>query len=73
MIRLFRKNPQPQPAAVDPAVFAAGLLAFAADVEAGNAFALDCIGPRGELPVLPEEWATYPKWRVADEPPARAA
>lgn len=73
MIRIFRKTPQPQPAPVDPAAFAAGLRAFADDVEAGNSFALDCISPRGELPTMPEEWASYPTWRVADEPSARAA
>ncbi|MFI6856519.1 hypothetical protein [Streptomyces sp. NPDC050416] len=64
MFRRFRRTPQPQPPAVDPAAFAAGLRAFADDVEAGDSFALDCIGPRGELPHTPEGWAAYPTWMI---------
>lgn len=62
MFRLFRQTPKPQPAPVDPASVAAGLRAFAADLDAGDSFALDCIGPRGEMPSTPEEWAAYPTW-----------
>jgi hypothetical protein len=64
MLRLFRKTPNPPPRAIDPATFAAGLRAFANDIDAGDSFALDCIGPRGELPSTPEEWAAYPAWSV---------
>lgn len=64
MFRLFRKTPNPQPQAVDPAAFAAGLRAFADDIDAGDTFALDCIGPQGELPSTSEQWATYPTWSV---------
>ncbi|MCX4592363.1 hypothetical protein OG819_22300 [Streptomyces sp. NBC_01549] len=60
MFRRFRKTPNPQPQAVDPATFAAGLRAFADDIDAGDTFALDCIGPRGELPSTPGQWAAYP-------------
>jgi hypothetical protein len=39
---------------------AAGLRAFADDLDAGDSFALDCIGPRGEMPHFEDEWADYP-------------
>lgn len=64
MLRLLRKTPKPQPTPVDPAAVAAGLRTFAADLEAGDTFALDCIGPRGELPHTPEGWAAYPTWSI---------
>jgi hypothetical protein len=33
---------------------------FAADLLAGDTDALDCLTGQGELPLLPEDWATYP-------------
>lgn len=66
MLRLFRKTPQPQPQpqppAVDVAAVIAGLRTFADDLEAGDSFALDCIGPHGEMPVTAAGWAAYPTW-----------
>lgn len=61
---MFRKKPKPQPAPVDPAAVAAGLRTFAQDIEAGDTFALDCLGPGAELPAAPEEWAAYPTWSI---------
>lgn len=60
MFRPFRKTPKPQPPAVDPAAVAAGLRAFADDLEAGDSFALESLTPRGEMPHTGHEWAEYP-------------
>lgn len=60
MRSLFRREPrQPEPP-VSAAAVAAGLRAFAADLDAGDTDALDCLTGQGELPLLPEDWADYP-------------
>lgn len=57
---MFRKKTRPQPSAVDPAAVAAGLRAFAHDLDAGDTFALDCLGSRADMPSTAEGWAAYP-------------
>ncbi|MET9376263.1 hypothetical protein ABZX98_19255 [Streptomyces sp. NPDC002992] len=59
---MFRsRKPRPAPAPhPTPAQIAAGLRAFAADLEAGDALAVDMAGPRGEMPMDGIEWAAYP-------------
>lgn len=59
MFARFRKN-RPVRIAVDPAAVAEGLRVFAADLEAGDSFALEALTDRGELPTTAEEWADYP-------------
>jgi hypothetical protein len=55
-----RRAPKPQPAPVDPGKVAAGLRAFADDLDAGDTFALESLTPRGEMPHSEHEWAAYP-------------
>ncbi|WP_329126078.1 hypothetical protein [Streptomyces sp. NBC_01353] len=56
-----RKNtkPAPAPEAVATAVIA-GMRAFIADLEDGELLAVDAIGPTGEMPFTPGQWAAYP-------------
>ncbi|MFK0120792.1 hypothetical protein [Streptomyces sp. NPDC090994] len=56
------RRPQPQPTtpAPDVTAVAAGLRAFADDLDAGDAWALECLGETGELPHDAREWAEYP-------------
>jgi hypothetical protein len=59
-VRLLRRKPRPAPVTVAPEAVVIGLRTFAADLEAGDTFALDCLGPRAEMPWGAEEWADYP-------------
>lgn len=59
-MKLFSRKSRPQPAPVDPAAVAAGLRAFAADLECGFPLAVEMAGPQGELPMDSAEWAAYP-------------
>ena len=59
-MRLLRRKTPPAPVTVTPEAVVIGLRAFAADLEAGDTFALDSLGPRGEMPWSAEEWADYP-------------
>lgn len=60
MFNLQRK-PKPAPKPIAPEAVAAGLRAFADDLDAGDAFALDCIAPNGEMPSEADGWAGYPE------------
>ncbi|MEU8525280.1 hypothetical protein AB0C77_06705 [Streptomyces sp. NPDC048629] len=54
------RKPKPAPSGPSVEAVAAGLTALASDLLAGRKFALDSIGPLGELPIAPEDWAAYP-------------
>lgn len=57
---IFRtRKPKPVPAGPSREAVAAGLAAFASDLLAGREYAVDSLGPRGELPFTAEEWAAY--------------
>ncbi|MEU2236158.1 hypothetical protein [Streptomyces vietnamensis] len=60
-MRLFTRKPKPAPTAVSPQDVAAGLMVFAADLIAGDYLAVESVGPLGEMPFTPEQWAAYPQ------------
>lgn len=61
MFNLLRK-PKPAPKPIAPEAVAAGLRAFADDLDAGDVFALDCVAPNGEMPSEADGWAGYPEF-----------
>jgi hypothetical protein len=60
-MKLFTRKPKPAPPAVSPEDVAAGLMTAAAALIAKDYLAIEMIGPLGEMPFTPEQWAAYPK------------
>lgn len=59
-MKIFRRTTKPAPKPVDPAAVAAGLRAYADDLEAGLPLAVElATHPYGEMPVDGHAWAAY--------------